>query len=592
MSDFVYVNPEYAKLLEKGNLLDLNYLLKWNEGICVGKHGSRVTWRAELPVDVELSKKGENSRGNSETENRKIVAYIRQEKRIPMREIIEDCQKFRAPLSRAMKTLFATQLLRDLNIDVADLLCVIERRCLNVPRKAVAIQRHVSGRTLYYQLKSFGLPIYSGKNSHVRNQLFYELGVFVKRMHDGKIDWPDFVAKHVIVNYIKRENCDKSRWNFTLIDVERLFVGANADKRNRQLDKFLLSIRAFTKSTDLIRMGRGYLGIESNMPRSVRRNLWRKFFPDSWRRIMRAKSEMRMLKRLPDNIPLQEEELYERINGSVVNMRLKGFLQEANLLGREALFGFERGSKLIKAGIGRRERMRFEIVHDNQRKWFYLKRVRYPKLKNQIDRILCGTVRHSSCWHERYMIKQLSLARIPTPVIVAYSEKMFFCFERASALITEGIIGQSLEKFVPKVFHRGANREELLQRRRWIRQLAELIGRFHKSGFCHRDLYLSHIFIGFRNDGEPVFYLIDLARCFKPYLRKRRWVIKDLSALNYSSPARIISNTDRMRFLRAYLDVPKIDKKNKKLIYDIIKKTKRIERHNRKSPAITVERKI
>ncbi len=587
MADFIYINPKYSKLLERENLLELKRLLQWQEGICVGEHGERVTWRTELPI-FESNKVDREDEADKE----RLIIYIRQEKKIPFGEIIEDSRRFRLPMSRAMKTLEATQLLQGLNVDVADLLCVIERRCLSLPRKAVAIQKHVSGKTLYQQLRDFGLPVRSGKNVYARRQLFYELGDFVRKLHKGRICWPDFVAKHVIVNYVKGVNDDRPHWKFTLIDIDRLSYGVSAKERIRQLDKFLLSFRAFVKPTDLIRMGQGYLGLNIGHPRVVRRNLWQKFFPEGWRWILRAKDEMRALRIFPEEIPLQEEELYERVNGSVVNMRLKGFLAEAGLLERNSLFKFESGSELVKSGLGRRFRMRFEIVHSNQRKWFYLKRVKVPRLKEQLDRILCGTLRHSICWHERYMIKQLSLCRIPTPVIVAYSERMFFCFEFASALITEGIIGQSLEKFVPKMFTRGLQGQGLCQKRRWIRQLGELIGRFHRSGFCHRDLYLSHVFISFRNDGEPIFYLIDLARCFKPYFRKERWIIKDLSALNYSSPRRIISNTDRMRFFKVYIGRAKLIGSDKRLIRKIMRKTKRIERHNRKSPRVTFERKL
>ncbi len=575
MADFIYVNPDYAELLERANLLDLNRLLMRSSGQCVGEHGQRITWREELSID-----------------DKKLIVYIRQERKIPLGEIAEDILNLRIPISRAMKTLYATQLLKRNNIEVAPLLYASEKRFAGLPRKAVAIQMHVSGKTLYQQLAVFGRPFDGRPNPPARIRLFYELGAFIRKLHQGKIDWPDLVAKHIIVNYGEYKSQNRPWWKFTLIDIDRLTAGANAKRRNRQLDRFLFSFRGFITPRDLIRMARGYLGLNVYHPRQVRRNLWRKFFPDGMRWLQRSKEQMRILKNFPDDVPLQEEDLYERVNGSVVNMRFKGFLSEENLLERDALFNFNSGARLIKRGIGRRVRMRFEIVHNNQRRWFYLKRVYLPKIRDQIDRILCGTIRHSICWHERYMIKQLTLERIPCPVIVAYSEKMFLCFERSSALITEGIVGQSLEKFVPKVFYRMPQRRELTQRRSWIRQLAELVSRFHKLGFCHRDLYLSHIFISFKNDGQPIFYLIDLARCFKPDFRKRRWIIKDLSALNYSSPKNIISNTDRMRFFKTYLGKNKIGTSDKRLIRQIIGKTNRIAKHNRKTPAITSERKV
>jgi tRNA A-37 threonylcarbamoyl transferase component Bud32 len=236
--------------------------------------------------------------------------------------------------------------------------------------------------------------------------------------------------------------------------------------------------------------------------------------------------------------------------------------------------------------------MRFEATTAGVRHWFYLKRVHHPRLGDQWDRIMCGSGRISSCRHEQKMIKALGQCRVPAPVVVAWAEKMVGCYERASALITLGLIGQSLELFVPKYFSRAADRPELVKRRSWIRKLAELIGRFHQNGFCHRDLYLSHIFISFRKNGEPVFYLIDLARCFKMGLRRQRWILKDLSALNFSSPMRMISRTDRMRFFLTYLGKSKLEPTDKKLVRKIIAKCERIEQHNRKHQKVTKERAL
>jgi hypothetical protein len=122
--------------------------------------------------------------------------------------------------------------------------------------------------------------------------------------------------------------------------------------------------------------------------------------------------------------------------------------------------------------------------------------------------------------------------------------------------------------------------------------VAELIRRFHHAGFCHRDLYLAHIFISFKKNGDPIFYLIDLARVFKMGWRKERWIVKDLGALNYSAPGKIISRTDRLRFLKIYLGTRKLSQAQKRLVKKILDKTQRITRHDRKNPKVTGERAI
>jgi tRNA A-37 threonylcarbamoyl transferase component Bud32 len=176
--------------------------------------------------------------------------------------------------------------------------------------------------------------------------------------------------------------------------------------------------------------------------------------------------------------------------------------------------------------------------------------------------------------------------------VVAYAEKMAGGFEIASVLMTQGIIGQSLEKFVPKHFARIPDRQELVKRRAWIRQLAGLVRRFHQAGFCHRDLYLSHIFICFKKNGHPVFYLIDLARAFKTGWRKNRWIVKDLAALNYSAPGKTISATDRMRFFNVYQGVTKIGEKDKNFLREIAQKSRRIALHDAKHRKKTEERVV
>ena len=91
-----------------------------------------------------------------------------------------------------------------------------------------------------------------------------------------------------------------------------------------------------------------------------------------------------------------------------------------------------------------------------------------------------------------------------------------------------------------------------------LADLAGLVGRLHRSGFVHRDLYLSHIFF----DGLS-FRLIDLQRAFRPRWRRRRWLIKDLAALHFSTPAEQVGRWERLRFLcwyvREYGDVGSVE---------------------------------
>jgi hypothetical protein len=60
---------------------------------------------------------------------------------------------------------------------------------------------------------------------------------------------------------------------------------------------------------------------------------------------------------------------------------------------------------------------------------------------------------------------------------------------------------------------------------------------------------------------------------------KKSWQIKDLAALNYSAPQKIISRTDRLRFMKHY---DPILAKDLLFLKKIIKKTTQIRSHEEK----------
>lgn len=107
---------------------------------------------------------------------------------------------------------------------------------------------------------------------------------------------------------------------------------------------------------------------------------------------------------------------------------------------------------------------------------------------------------------------------------VALGERRSLLGVRDSFLITEKIPDavsayQWLKSNPPR-------RGELLE------PLAWLASRFHAAGYCHKDFYLGHVFV--REISPLKLFLIDLQRCQRLGLNRRRWVVKDLAALHYS----------------------------------------------------------
>jgi len=164
----------------------------------------------------------------------------------------------------------------------------------------------------------------------------------------------------------------------------------------------------------------------------------------------------------------------------------------------------------------------------------------------------------------------------PVMDVVACGERKSQGLFGESFIMTEQIPGaEPLDDYFKRKFAPPLTKEKLLRKRAIIKELGQLVRRFHALGLNHRDLYLCHIFIR-PNDDLPVLYIIDLQRMQKRMARRRRWLIKDIAQLNYSSRFGSITDRDRMRFLKSYLGEDKISDTNKAFIRKVVAKTNRM----------------
>ena len=162
-------------------------------------------------------------------------------------------------------------------------------------------------------------------------------------------------------------------------------------------------------------------------------------------------------------------------------------------------------------------------------------------------------------------------------------------WERRSFILLREVPGESLERWWPQ--HLPPESQETHPNRRRVRldRLARFVAGFHAAGFVHRDLYLSHVFVqpATGNSGDAGggpderFALIDLQRVFQPKWRHRRWVVKDLAALDYSTPRDRVGQKERLRFLCRYVRECGRFGSARQLARRIGAKTARIARHGR-----------
>lgn len=274
---------------------------------------------------------------------------------------------------------------------------------------------------------------------------------------------------------------------------------------------------------------------------------------------------------------MREQKFIIFSKSSFIDSDYKRAFSELGLTSIDAVFYFNAGRNLAKNNLARyRTRLEFEI--NTPAVTVFLKRYDKPPVLSQLRSWLAAHCRVSCAAFSFKSANELAAAGINTPKTLFYGEQWGTFFEKRSFIITEKIPNaESLERKLPDFFYGPSTVNKLKPRRNFIAQLASFIGKFHKADYRHRDLYLSHIF--YSDSGD--FYLIDLARAFKPIIRRQRFRIKDIAQLYYSAPARYFSRTDRMRFYFSYVgQEDKLTGKDKTFIRRVINKARRMARHD------------
>ena len=264
------------------------------------------------------------------------------------------------------------------------------------------------------------------------------------------------------------------------------------------------------------------------------------------------------------------------LNDLTVDPAYADWLRQIGLDSLEALFAWRDGESLNKPGLDRwRTRMRVIVRDQGAERILYLKRFDHPHYRARCAARRSGSGAGSLAGNEWAWIERLLAAGIPCLRAVAFGEHVRRGRELRSAIITAPVPGKSLESWC--AMWTLDDRDVL---RSLIPATAALLAELHAAGFIHRDLYLSHLYFDPQRPIEDSLRLIDLARVIRPWCRMRRWVVKDLAALNYSAPTTLITRADRVRWLRAYLNTPRLGADGKSLAYRVLGKSSSIARRD------------
>jgi heptose I phosphotransferase len=203
---------------------------------------------------------------------------------------------------------------------------------------------------------------------------------------------------------------------------------------------------------------------------------------------------------------------------------------------------------------------------------------------------------------ERRAIARVSQLGVAAPVVAGFGLRGRNPARLQSFLITDELDGTvSLEEYCrswpvrPPPFD---------VRRALIVEVARIARALHENGVNHRDFYLCHFLLDRRCVGDPEargargaravrvpLWLIDLHRAQVRRRTPRRWAVKDLAGLLFSSFSIGLTRADVLRFARAYRgDAPlrAIIKAEGRLWRRVLRQAVELERrlHDRPPPAL------
>ncbi len=183
---------------------------------------------------------------------------------------------------------------------------------------------------------------------------------------------------------------------------------------------------------------------------------------------------------------------------------------------------------------------------------------------------------------EARSVSRLARGGVSNMRLIAFGEKLHRDGRLESFVLTEELHGyQQLDYFLKGRFPTQVEQA----RQPWQRELrqlvhdaADVVSRFHRLGYNHRDLYCCHLFVCEPAPGRFKINLIDLQRVeYRRWLRER-WIVKDLAQLAYSAARAQVSNTQRLAFAKRYFGVAQLEPKHKRLLRRVLGKQRRMER--------------
>lgn len=564
--------PEYRVDLEAAGLATFDAMMR---APASGPPASRHALRETVPL--ELSINGQPRR-----------FFLKRVFSIPPRHALLPLLRLRPGISQPRHEWTVLGLLKECGLPSMKRVAFGEERSPLGPRRAFLLVEAIpASRTI----RDWLVPGFNNSEPlgpDARGELLEAVGGLIGRLHRHGFTWRDIHAKHIFAD--RESGSPGHRWRLWMIDVERMrrVGGSNAvpftgvDKLTMaDLVRFRESLLPLSLSRrDVLRFTRGYSRAMSPVSR-LKVNDPFKFSRDD----VRLFSDRMNPPRIPDDYTHPRALPTYVSNGIEASPAAHALLAETGFRSIDDVFKYSDGRSLSKPGLASHRDRIHMVLRDKlgNERVCYLKRYLRPPMSEQLRRMREHDRRDSSAKREAHFIKHLSAIGIPTMRKLAWGQEMSGPWERRSFIMTEELAGESLEKLAIRAGHDASHIPPPRERHEIIRQLAVLTRHMHARAYFHRDLYLCHVFITRNVDGGIVLQLIDLARMIHRPLLQQRWRIKDLAALDYSSPAPLVTRADRIRFLYHYQRamLPRVHRTvHRGLIQEVRQRVRRMARHD------------
>ena len=226
--------------------------------------------------------------------------------------------------------------------------------------------------------------------------------------------------------------------------------------------------------------------------------------------------------------------------------------------------------KVYRELEGRRT-LRFEV----DGKGFFLKLHRGVGWKEIVKNLLQGRKPILGARNEKEAVERLSQVGVSTMTIAAFGERGGNPATQQSFIVTEAIEPSiSLEDLAIQWRKQPPT---VTEKRRLLAKVCDMTRRMHDAGVNHRDFYICHFLMGLgetNSQKPPELSLIDLHRALVHTRLPYRWRLKDLASLYYSAFDVPLTQRDKLRFIRAYSNLPLREalKKQRRLWQDVERK--------------------